>query len=144
MRRSHGAAWFSLLPCLPQAYPAADDGLPVPAGETSLVVRVGETARTIVRCLRDDVRGETRVHGPCRPADRTEPLHGEEHVPPTGRDGHADDCIAHAPVSGVEDPILHEARRRARDPWPRARPPSMEAPGTRRAVRGAVARPRDG
>src|SRR5215510_11238233 len=111
MRRSHGAAWFCLLPCLPQAYPAVRDGLPVPAGETSLVVRVGEMAGTIVRCLRDDVRGETCVHGACRPADRTEPLHGEEHVPPTGRDGHADDCVAHTPVSGAEDPVLHEARR---------------------------------
>src|SRR5215469_6409050 len=111
MPRLHGAAWFSLLPRLPRTCPALHDGLLVPARETSLVVGVGETARTIVRRLRDDVRGETCVHGPCRPADRTEPLHGEEHVSPTRRDGHADDRVAHPPVSGLEDPVLHEARR---------------------------------
>src|SRR5262249_61797674 len=95
----------------PQVYPTLHTGLPVQACETSLIVSVGETARTIVGRLRDDVRGETCVYGPCRPADRTEPFHGDEHVPPTRRDENPDDRVAHAPVSGVEDPVLHEGRR---------------------------------
>src|SRR5215470_6537609 len=111
MRRLHGAAWFSLLPRLPRTCPALHDGLSVPARETIRVVRVGETTRTIVLCLRDDVRGETCVHGPCRPADRTEPLHGDEHVSPTRRDGNTDDRVADVPVTGVDDPVFHEARR---------------------------------